>query len=216
MRVRVKICCIASIAEARSAAVAGADALGLVGPMPTGPGVLDLDRARAIAASVAPGVTPFLLTAQSEGELIVAEARRVGAPVVQVVRHVMAETHAVVRRLAPHLRIVQVVHVEDEDALELARCYAETADALLLDSGRPGADELGGTGRPHDWKISRQIVQVVDRPVYLAGGLHEGNVGEAIERVRPFGVDLCGGVRTMGKLDLRKLSGFFAAVRRAG
>ena len=215
MRTRVKICCIASTAEMRAAAMAGADAIGLVGPMPTGPGPIPLDRAAQIAVATPPGLSAFLLTSLSDGEAIAAEAIAAAVPVVQIVRYVHPQAHAAIRAAAAHLRIVQVVHVEDGAALDLARGYSQSADAILLDSGRPASDELGGTGRPHDWKLSRQIVSLIDKPVFLAGGLHEGNVGEAIEQVRPFGVDLCSGVRTMGKLDARKLSSFFAAVKRA-
>jgi len=88
-------------------------------------------------------------------------------------------------------------------------------DALLLDSGRPGntVKELGGTGRTHDWSTSRAIVEAVECPVYLAGGLCPENVAEAIRTVRPFGVDVCTGVRTDGKLDEAKLKDFIAAVR---
>jgi phosphoribosylanthranilate isomerase len=215
MRTRVKICCIGSRAEAVSATLAGADLIGLVGPMPSGPGVIDLKKASQVARHAPVGVTPVLLTQRADGEVAAAEAVEAGVPVVQLVRHVLPSAHEALRRAAPHLRIVQVVHVEDETALELARGYATTADALLLDSGRPGIEELGGSGRTHDWEISRRIVRSVSCPVFLAGGLHEGNVADAIARVRPYGVDLCSGVRSLGKLDVRKLSAFFAAVRRA-
>lgn len=214
---RVKICCIASVAEARAAIFAGAHALGLVSAMPSGPGPIDDETARTIALATPPGVSAFLLTARTHGEAIADHAAEVAVPVVQIVRHIDPREHTVIRRALPTLKIVQVVHVEDPSALELARGYAITADALLLDSGRPGeaVEELGGTGRAHDWKISRQIVSVVDKPVWLAGGLTAFNVGEAIATVRPFGVDLCSGVRTLGKLDVRKLSAFMAAVRVA-
>ncbi len=217
MRTRVKICCMGSPAEVRAAVMAGADAVGVVGPMPSGPGPVDDDTARATIHAAPPGVMPWLLTGETHAETIFDHLRRVDASVVQIVRHVDPGEHARLRAVLPWLKIVQVVHVEDEVSLELARGYAITADAVLLDSGRPDAEiaELGGTGRIHDWSLSRQIVYLVNKPVYLAGGLNEANVGEAIETVRPFGVDLCSGVRTLGKLDARKLSGFFAAVRTA-
>ncbi len=217
MRTRVKICCITSPAEARAVVMAGADALGVVGAMPSGPGPVDDDTARAVVAEAPPGVSAFLLTSEVRAEALIDHVLRIGAPVVQIVRHIDPAAHAVLRAAAPWVKIVQVVHVEDETSLELARGYAIAADALLLDSGRPEAEvaELGGTGRRHDWSLSRRIVSLVDKPVFLAGGLSEGNVGEAIEVVRPYGVDLCSGVRTMGKLDIRKLSGFFAAVKLA-
>lgn len=218
MRTRIKICCMGSAAEARSAAVAGADAVGLMGEMPSGPGPVDAGTQRSVVAATPPGVTPVLLTSGVDGFEIAEQAREVGAPVVQIVRHVGGEVLQAVRRAARNLKIIQVVHVEGQDAVELARGYAGLADALLLDSGRPGADtpEFGGTGRAHDWTVSARIVTVVDKPVWLAGGLSAANVGGAIEAVRPFGVDVCSGVRTLNRLDVRKLSAFMSVVKAAG
>ncbi len=215
MRTRVKICCMASPSEVRAAAIAGADAIGAVGPMPTGPGPVDDEAARAVIAATPPGVTPFLLTQEHTPEEVVRHVKATRAPVVQLVRHVDPRLHFELREALPYLKIVQVIHVEDETAIELARGYALTADALLLDSGSPQADEIGGTARAHDWRLSRQIVSLVDKPVWLAGGITEANLAEAIEVVRPFGLDLCSGVRTLGKLDLKKLESLFAALRAA-
>jgi phosphoribosylanthranilate isomerase len=74
---------------------------------------------------------------------------------------------------------------------------------------------LGGTGRIHDWAVSRRVVEAVREPVFLAGGLNPGNVGDAIRSVRPFGVDVCSGLRTAGRLDDAKLTDFMAAVAAA-
>ena len=217
MRTRVKICCIASQDEARLAIGAGADALGLVAEMPSGPGPIPDERIAEIAAVIPPPVTPFLLTSRTDGAAIAGHALAVGVACIQIVSHVDAREHAQVRRADPRLKIIQVVHVEDEDAVDLARAYAESADALLLDSGSPGADPplLGGVGRAHDWALSRRIVEAVRAPVFLAGGLNPGNVRDAISRVRPFGVDLCSGLRTEGALDAAKVGAFMAAVARA-
>jgi len=219
MRTRVKICCMASPSEVRAAAVAGADCIGAVGPMPSGPGPIDEETQRAVIAATPPGVTPFLLSQALDSEALVRHVRGTHATVVQLVRHVDPRLHLDLRGALPWVKIVQVVHVENETALPLARDYAETADALLLDSGNPASGEdveqLGGTGRAHDWRLSRQIVQIVDKPVYLAGGLTQANVADALLAVRPFGIDLCSGVRTLGKLDLKKLTSFFSALRGA-
>ncbi len=217
MRTRVKVCCMASPGEVRAAVAAGADALGFVGEMPSGPGPITDEQAHEAAAACPPGVSPFLLTSREEPEGVVAHAATVGVRIVQIVRHLDPDAHAAIRALEPRLRLVQVVHVQDEGAVELARLYAESADALLLDSGDPSLTvaELGGTGRTHDWEVSRRIVHDSRIPVWLAGGLTPANVGEAIEHVNPFGVDLCSGVRTAGRLDARKLSAFFHAVRVA-
>lgn len=215
MRTRVKICCIASVEEARMAVSAGADALGLVAEMPSGPGPIVDDLAAEIAATIPPPVAPFLLTSREDGAAIAGHALAVGVHAVQIVRHVDRREHGAIRRTDPRLKIIQVVHVEDERAVEIARGYAETADALLLDSGRPGAAvaELGGTGRAHDWSVSRRIVEAVDRPVFLAGGLNPANVAEAIRQVRPFGVDVCSSLRPHGPLEPERLSAFLQAAR---
>ncbi len=178
---------------------------------------METDVARAAFAAVPPGVQGWLLTAQTHANGIVQHLTWVNAPVVQIVRTVDPGDHVLVRGAAPWVKIIQVVNAADEAALELARGYARTADAILLESGRPDATiaDLDGPPRAHDWSACRHIVSMIDKPVYLAGGLNEANVREVIEAVRPFGVDISGGVRTMGKLDARKLSGFFAAVRLA-
>jgi phosphoribosylanthranilate isomerase len=212
MRLRVKICCMASIEEAAMAAVAGADMVGMVGPMPSGAGVIDLRRARRIAEGAAPWVTPVLLTSGETGEAIAAEVDACPVRCVQIVRHVAPEVHRELGRRLPGMRRIQAIHVEGPEALELIERYAGLADAFLLDSGRPGSQELGGTGRVHDWQVSAEFVRRSPLPVFLAGGLGPENVAEAIATVRPFGVDLCSGVRTENRLDQGKLSAFMAAV----
>jgi len=213
-RPRVKICCIMSIAEARLAVSAGAAALGLVGRMPSGPGVVDDTLIAEIAAVVPPPVATFLLTSETRADAIVDHVRRCRTNTVQLVDRVEVTAHAAIRRALPQVKIVQVLHVADADVVDEARALAGAVDAFLLDSGNPklAVKELGGTGRVHDWDLSRRIVDAVDRPVFLAGGLRADNVGEAIARVKPFGVDLCSSVRSQGRLDADKLAAFFAAV----
>jgi phosphoribosylanthranilate isomerase len=211
---KVKICCIASVEEARLAVEHGASALGLVSAMPSGPGPIPEERIAEIAASTPSHVHTFLLTCLTTPREIAAQVRRVGVNTVQLVDEVEAGGHAALRALLPDIRLVQVLHVRGEQTIAEAERIAPEVDALLLDSGNPSlaVKELGGTGRVHDWRISRRIVQAVDRPVYLAGGLTEANVGEAVRAVRPYGLDLCSGVRTAGALDEEKLAAFFAAL----
>jgi phosphoribosylanthranilate isomerase len=140
-----------------------------------------------------------------------------GVQTVQIVGHIPPTESASLAELLPHIRRVQVIHVEDTSALDLIPVYAPHVHAFLLDSGRPGAAvaELGGTGRVHDWQISAAFVKPSPRPVFLAGGLTPDNVGEAIRMARPFGVDLCSGLRPKGPLDDALLADFVAAVREA-
>lgn len=214
-RTRVKICCIQSVEEARLAIAHGADALGLVGAMPSGPGPIEDGLIAEIAAAVPPPVATFLLTSETTVEGLVAHARRCRPTALQLVDRIAAEVYPRLRAALPGTKLVQVIHVTGPAALDEALRAAPLVDALLLDSGRPdeAVKVLGGTGRAHDWRISRRIVEAVPRPVFLAGGLRADNVGEAIAAVRPFGVDLCTGVRwTDYRLDPAKLAAFVEAV----
>ncbi|WP_181701425.1 phosphoribosylanthranilate isomerase [Chthonobacter albigriseus] len=216
-RTRLKVCCIMSAEEARLAVAHGADAVGLVAQMPSGPGVIADAQIEAIVADVPPPVATFLLTSETTAEGIADHVLRTRPSAVQLVSHVDPAVHGQLKRLLPSVRIVQVIHVEDHGSVALARDYARLADVLLLDSGRPKAAiaELGGTGRVHDWSLSRSIVESVERPVFLAGGLNPVNVAEAVALVRPFGLDLCSGVRTNGRLDPGKLGALVAAILAA-
>jgi phosphoribosylanthranilate isomerase len=216
-RTRVKICCISSIGEAAMAMTAGADALGFVAAMPSGPGVVTDATIRAVTADVPPPVATFLLTSRTAGTDIADHVRHCGANTVQIVDHIDPGELAVLAVSLPMVRRVQVIHVEGPGALGLIARYEPYVHAFLLDSGKPGGTmrELGGTGRTHDWAVSAEFVRRTAKPVFLAGGLNAGNVGEAIATVRPFGVDLCSGVRTNGHLDQAKLDAFMAAVRAA-
>ena len=190
--------------------------------MPSGPGPISDDPIADIAdiaAAVPPPISTFLLTSETTAESIAAHVRRTAATTVQTVSHIPPPPTEVPRlaTLTPSTRRVQVIHVEGREALDLIPAYAPHVHAFLLDSGRPGASvpELGGTGRAHNWKISAEFVGTSPRPVFLAGGLTAENVAGAIRRVRPFGVDLCSGVRTDGHLDEEKLAALVTAVRKA-
>ena len=215
---RVKICCIASEAEAALAISMGASAVGLVSRMPSGPGPIPESRIRDIARTVPPGVATFLLTSETTAEPIIAQQRYTGASTLQLVDEVATEVYATLREALPGIRIVQVIHVRDESALAESRHVSPLVDAILLDSGNPSLSikELGGTGRAHDWAVSREIRDAVHVPVYLAGGLNPENVGRAIAQVQPFGVDVCSGLRTDGHLDAGKLQLFMRSVRESG
>jgi len=218
MSTRVKICCMASVDEALTAIRLGASAIGLVSRMPSGPGPIEEDLIATIVSAVPPGVDTFLLTSETTSADIVAQQRRIRASTIQLVDRVDSGAHHALRTSLPGVKIVQVIHVTGEDSLDEALALAEDVDALLLDSGNPRlpVKELGGTGRRHDWAISRRIVESSRVPVYLAGGLNTSNVAEAIGTVGPFGVDVCSGVRTNGFLDTDKLSAFMEKVRGTG
>ena len=214
---RVKICCISSLHEAAVAIAHGASALGLVSDMPSGPGVVSEALIAEIIATVPPPIGTFLLTSALAADVIVAQQRRLRPTTLQLVDHLTADVHLALRDALPGITLVQVVHVEDEDSVNYALRAAPTVDALLLDSGRLKAPvkELGGTGRTHDWTLSRRIRDGAGKPVFLAGGLRAENVVAALRSVEPFGLDLCTGVRTNGALDHVKLAEFMRQIATA-
>jgi phosphoribosylanthranilate isomerase len=208
---RIKICCIGSIDEAKSAVELGASAIGLVAKMPSGPGPISDDLIRLIAMTVPPPVATFLLTSETSVVEIIKHHQRTNTNTIQIVDTLKSGTYSQLKSALPGIKIVQVIHVIDAKSVDEAIEISESADALLLDSGNPTLKikELGGTGRVHNWKLSRQIRDLARCPIFLAGGLTPGNVRNAFEEVQPFGIDVCSGVRTDGKLDRNKLEQFF-------
>jgi phosphoribosylanthranilate isomerase len=211
---RVKICCIASIEEAGLAIEYGATALGLVSKMPSGPGPIPEELIAKIARFMPPSVSSFLLTSKQDPLEIAKQHKRCGTNVIQLVDRLEIGDYEELRTALPSIKLVQVVHVVNEKAIDEAEIVAPHVDAILLDSGNPDllVKQLGGTGRKHNWLLSRQIREKVKVPVFLAGGLNSDNILEGLRQVQPFAVDVCNGVRTDDKLDECKLSAFFEAV----
>lgn len=212
---RVKICCMGSIEEAALAIRYGASAVGLVSAMPSGPGVIDESFIASIAATIPPGVASFLLTSETKADTIIDQQRRLRVNTIQLCDRLEVEELRSLHRALPGIAIVQVVHVTGWDSFEEARKISSEVNGLLLDSGKPDLPikELGGTGRVHNWEISRKICEEVSVPVFLAGGLGPHNVRAAIAQVGPYGIDVCGGVRTNGQLNEAKLTAFTQEIR---
>ena len=208
---RVKICCIASVEEASLAIDAGASAIGLVSAMPSGPGPIPEDLIAEIAATVPPGVSSFLLTCKQDAAGIIDQQRRLRVNTIQICDRLPHGSHQELREALPGVALVQVVHVTGPEAVDEAIAIAPHVDAVLLDSGNQSLKikELGGTGRTHDWSLSRNIREAIDVPLFLAGGLNPANVAAAIREVQTFGIDVCSGLRTEGHLDPQKLADFF-------
>ena len=214
MTTRVKICCISSTDEAKMAINYGSSALGLVANMPSGPGVISDELILTISKTVPPSISTFMLTSETSADQIIEHHRRTLTNTIQIVDKLKQGTYETIRKALPAIKIVQVIHVIDERTIDEAVKISEFVDALLLDSGNPNLaiKELGGTGRVHNWTLSKKIVEQSKVPVFLAGGLTAENVRQAIDQVQPFGIDLCSGVRTDKKLDPYKLEKFFERV----
>jgi phosphoribosylanthranilate isomerase len=210
VRPRIKICCINSEEESQMAIQYGASALGFVGQMPSGPGIISDDLILRIVKTIPPPIGTFLLTSETVVQKIIAHHQATRTNTIQIVDSIPINSYNVIRESLPSIKLVQVIHVIDNKSVDEAIMISEFVDAILLDSGNPNLKikELGGTGRTHNWKLSRKIRNSVNIPIFLAGGLNAENVRKSIDEVDPFGLDLCNGVRTSGKLDERKLELF--------
>jgi phosphoribosylanthranilate isomerase len=185
--------------------------------MPSGPGVIANELTAEIVATVPPPIGTFLLTSLCDAEAIAQQHAVCRTSTIQLVDFVQPTELVKLRRLLPNVKLVQVIHVMGEQAIDESKRVAALVDAILRDSGNPTLQikELGGTGRLHDWQLSRQIREQVDLPIFLAGGLRASNVHAAIKAVEPFGIDLCSSVRHEGKLNVDMLAQFMKAVRNA-
>ena len=194
---------------------AGANAIGLVSAMPSGPGPIPEDLIAEIAATVPPGVSSFLLTSLQDAPSIIDQQRRLRVNTIQIVDRLTTGSYHEIHDALPGIKLVQVIHVTGPESVDEAIAVAPHVDAILLDSGNQSLKikELGGTGRTHDWSLSRRIREAIDVPLWLAGGLNPTNVAAAIREVQPFGIDVCSGLRTEGDLDPQKLSEFIRAIR---
>ena len=212
--VKVKICCISSIEEAKLAVAYGAAAIGLVGRMPSGPGIITDELIHAIAKTVPPPIQTFLLTSETTTDNIIEHHKKVNTTTIQIVDALSGREYHKIREAIPNVQLVQVIHVLDEGSIKEAIEISEFVDAILLDSGNPNLPTkvLGGTGKTHNWDLSKKIREEISLPVFLAGGINKDNIKKAIEYVQPYGIDLCSSVRTNGQLDVSKLEALFNAL----
>lgn len=209
--VKVKICCISSIEEARLAVAYGAAAIGLVGRMPSGPGIITDELIHAIAKTVPPPTHTFLLTSETTTDNIIEHHKKVNTTTIQIVDALSGREYHKIREAIPNVQLVQVIHVLDVGSIKEAIEISEFVDAILLDSGNPNLPTkvLGGTGKTHNWDLSKKIREKISLPIFLAGGINKDNIKKAIEHVQPYGIDLCSSVRTNGQLDESKLEALF-------
>jgi len=212
---KIKICCISSVKEAKLAIKYGASAIGLVSDMPSGPGVISDKLIAKIVKEIPNNMDTFLLTSKTKVTEIIAQYYKVKTSTIQIVDELTEGTHLQLKKALPKVKIVQVLHVLDYQSVEDAIKIAPNVDVLLLDSGNPNltVKKLGGTGNTHNWGISKEIVERVKIPVFLAGGISKVNATDAIKKVNPYGLDLCSSVRTNGNLDEIKLMEFFEEIK---
>lgn len=211
---KAKICGNRTARDLDVAIAAGADAVGLIsGVRHVSEDAISAETARALLARVPVFVTPVLVTHLVTAEAVVALHRSVPAPVIQLHDAIADDQVQALRRTLPGVRLVRAVHVIDETSVNRAAATAPGVDAVLLDSRT--SDRIGGTGLTHDWRLSRRIVEALDVPVVLAGGLTPDNLTEALATVRPYAVDVNSGVDdARGDKDADRVRRFVALAHR--
>lgn len=189
---KVQIYTMQSVQEALDIAALGVDHLGLTPSYIGLPGEIDFQTAREIVEAVDEKAVCVALTVETEIKEIMRMVRAVQPDILHLCsleNTFMPEDVLKLRDQLPDQPIMQAVSVSGPSALEVALSYKEVADYLILDTQAPDIAGIGASGVTHDWNISRQIVDELDLPVILAGGLSPENVSEAIEFVNPWAVD---------------------------
>lgn len=210
---RVKICGNRTSDDLALAGRMGADAVGLiVSPRHRTEDAIAPATAAALLRDVPVFVNSVLVTHLLTAPEVLELHRTVPTSTIQLHDAIAPAEVEAIRRAIPHIPLIKAVGVTDEGAIEVARRFERYVDALLLDTH--AGDRIGGTGIVHDWSISRRIVAAVNKPVLLAGGLRPENIVQAIQEVRPYGVDVNSGVEfANGEKDPERVREFIRLAR---
>ena len=210
---RVKVCGVRTPEDALACASAGADAVGMLVDVSISPRSVTAGRAKAIVASLPPLVTSVIVMMPSSAEDVVDAGRRIRPGAIQLHGSEPPEMLRKIRRQLPWARLIKTIHVGAGGEVETARSYEGAADAVLLDTLTP---RQGGSGKAHDWGVSARVVEAVNMPALLAGGLSPANVADAVRKARPFAVDVSSGVENGHyRKDPEKVRAFIANAKGA-
>ncbi len=213
-KTRVKICGIKTLEDALAAAEAGADELGFHVGLTGARAPLEADNVAKIIAELPENVESVMVTSVTEAEQLIQLARKTGAQVIQLYGDATPETIGDVRKALPGIKVWKVLNVSDESSIEKAKEYQDSADAIALDTLNKETGVRGGTGKTHDWNISKKIVESISIPVILAGGLNPENVADAVKTVHPYGLDVNSGVSNPdGSKNIEKVKAFVQAAK---
>jgi len=215
--VRVQIAGVSTLEEALEAERAGADALGFTLRLPSGVhDELTEARARSIVNCMPPFIATVCITYVATAREAADLCRYVGVSAVQLHGDFPVQELPLLRAAMPNLKIIKAVHVTGPDTLQQARPYVRKVDALILDTYDPDTGRGGATGKTHDWNLSRQLVDTLQTPIILAGGLTPENVAQAVRTVRPWAVDVHTGVENPdGSRNFTRLHQFVRAAKHA-
>ena len=209
----IKVCGIQNANEALGAIEAGANSIGLLLGVPEYvEDKITPEIAKQILASVLEGIRTVMVTHLLKVNEIVDIAEYTGVSAIQVHNDLDTEGMKQLQQNLHNIELIKAIHVLDHSAVDQAKMYEPCSDMILLDTKTK--DRIGGTGKTHDWNISKEIVNKLNIPVILAGGLNPQNIKEAIIKVKPSGIDANSGLEHEdGLKDFEKIRLF---AREAG
>lgn len=213
--VKVKICGIKNVEDALKVVEFDGDAVGfLVGQEHSSEDFISPNQAREIVEKMPPFISTVLVTHISDAEQIIEMIKETKVNTVQLHSDIDAEGIKKIKSSCSYIKIIKLVHVVDEQSIEQVKIFSEISDAILLDTVNFSTNQVGGTGKTHNWDIDERIVRETDANIIVAGGLNVENVSDAITKINPFGVDVNSGVQNeLGFKDYGKLEKFIKKVK---
>jgi len=212
----VKICGVRRQEDALLAAELGADAIGLlVGQKHNSLDFISATVAREIARALPPSMDAVLVTHLKEIDQLERLLQQSEITTIQLHSEIAPSSVERLRHRLPGVKIFKSINVISADSVAYPDAFKKLVDGFVLDSINLATNQVGGTGKTDDWSVSRQIVmRYPEVPIILAGGLNSENVRSAIERVRPFGVDVNSGRKAAdGFKDPRKMEAFIVQAK---
>ena len=204
---KVKICGITNEEDALKASILGADYLGFLVEISFSEDKITRKKAKDIIRKLPLEVTPVLVTYLKKSKPIIEIAKEINPQIIQLHNEISLEEIGKIRKSLPRIKLTKSISVIDESSIQEAKKYEKYVDFILLDT--KSGKRKGGTGKTHNWDISRKIVKEVKNKVFLAGGLNPENIKQAIDEVKPYAVDTNSGVKLKPKKkDYKKLELF--------
>jgi phosphoribosylanthranilate isomerase len=215
-RMRVKICGVRTLDEAEGVIEAGADALGFHIELEHSRCPVAAATAGAIISALPPFISSVVVTSETDPKNLLRIMKSTGATTLQLHKEVSPETVRAMKTASSNTKMYVAIWVTSDESIAIAKSFEGSADTVILDTMNKETGARGGTGKTHDWNISKKIVRSTSLPVILAGGLNPGNVAEAIKAVRPYAVDVNSGVSNPdGTKDFSKVKAFVERAKSA-
>ncbi|MBR5662487.1 MAG: phosphoribosylanthranilate isomerase [Bacilli bacterium] len=208
--VKVKICANKTVDDIKASIDAGADIVGLlVGQEHASTDFIDKYKAKELANFAKGKLDVSLVTHLTNADEIIDLTNFIGNNVIQLHSDISEEEVEKIKKTLPNIKLIRLIHISSDGKICTDYKKMKYADYYLLDSFNLKTNQVGGTGLTHDWNKSRELIKILDKPVFLAGGLNPDNVADAIKIAKPYGVDVNSGCKnSLGLKDKQKVMEF--------